>query len=43
MQLIKPFKALRPSHDKANEVIAPPYDVLSSEEERFRKLAQNDK
>lgn len=34
MQLIKPFKALRPSHDKANEVIAPPYDVLSSEEAR---------
>ena len=34
MQLIKPFKALRPSHDKANEVIAPPYDVLSSKEAR---------
>ena len=34
MQLIKPFKALRPSPDKASEVIAPPYDVLNSEEAR---------
>ena len=32
MQLIKPFKALRPSSEKASQVIAPPYDVLNSEE-----------
>jgi uncharacterized protein (DUF1015 family) len=34
MQLIKSFKALRPSPEKADEVIAPPYDVLNSEEAR---------
>ena len=34
MQLIKTFKALRPSPEKASEVIAPPYDVLNSEEAR---------
>ena len=30
MSLILPFKALRPVRDKANEVVAPPYDVLNS-------------
>ena len=39
MQLIKTFKALRPSPEKASEVIAPPYDVLNSEE--AREMSQN--
>ncbi|MHB1586660.1 MAG: DUF1015 domain-containing protein [Acidiferrobacteraceae bacterium] len=35
MSLIRPFAALRPSPDRAQEVVAPPYDVLSSEEARL--------
>ena len=35
MSLILPFKALRPSLDKASDVIAPPYDVLDSNEARI--------
>ena len=34
MSLILPFKALRPL-DKASDVIAPPYDVLNSNEARI--------
>jgi len=34
MKLIKSFKALRPKKGKENDVIAPPYDVLSSSEAR---------
>ncbi|MBI4693799.1 MAG: DUF1015 domain-containing protein [Gammaproteobacteria bacterium] len=34
--LIRPFAALRPSAERAAEVAAPPYDVLSSEEARER-------
>lgn len=34
--LIRPFAALRPRPEVASEVIAPPYDVLSSEEARAR-------
>ncbi len=34
MPLIKPFRALRPAPGRAGEVIAPPYDVLSSGEAR---------
>ena len=34
MSLILPFKALRQSIDKAKDVIAPPYDVLDSDEAR---------
>ena len=34
MTLIKPFRALRPAHGRAAEVLAPPYDVLSSAEAR---------
>ena len=34
MKLIKSFKALRPNKGKENDVIAPPYDVLSSSEAR---------
>ncbi len=36
MTLIKPFRALRPAAGRAAEVIAPPYDVLSSSEARER-------
>lgn len=32
MHLITPFKALRPAAGRAAEIIAPPYDVLSSSE-----------
>ena len=39
MSLILPFKALRPSIDKASDVIAPPYDVLDSNE--AREMAKN--
>jgi len=34
--LIRPFRALRPAPGRAGEVIAPPYDVLSSAEARVR-------
>jgi len=34
--LIKPFRALRPVAARAREVLAPPYDVLSSAEARER-------
>jgi uncharacterized protein (DUF1015 family) len=36
LTLIKPFRALRPAPGRAAEVLAPPYDVLSSAEERER-------
>ncbi|MCB1498290.1 MAG: DUF1015 domain-containing protein [Bauldia sp.] len=36
MSLIRPFRALRPAPGRAAEVLAPPYDVLSSEEARGR-------
>jgi uncharacterized protein (DUF1015 family) len=36
MTLIRPFRALRPVPTRAREVIAPPYDVLSSAEARER-------
>jgi len=36
LSLIRPFRALRPAPSKAEDVIAPPYDVLSSEEARKR-------
>ncbi|HKM88119.1 MAG TPA: DUF1015 domain-containing protein [Xanthobacteraceae bacterium] len=36
MTLIKPFRALRPAAGRAAEVLAPPYDVLSSAEARQR-------
>ena len=34
--LIKPFRALRPARDRAAAVVAPPYDVLNSDEARQR-------
>jgi uncharacterized protein (DUF1015 family) len=36
MPLIRPFAGLRPAAGRESEVIAPPYDVLSSEEARAR-------
>jgi uncharacterized protein (DUF1015 family) len=36
MNLIQPFAALRPASGRANEVVAPPYDVLSTDEARDR-------
>jgi len=36
MPLIRPFAGLRPVAARADEVLAPPYDVLSSEEARVR-------
>jgi uncharacterized protein (DUF1015 family) len=36
MPLIRPFTGLRPAPGRAAEVIAPPYDVLSTEEARTR-------
>ena len=36
MTLIQPFRALRPAPERAAEVLAPPYDVLSSAEARDR-------
>ena len=36
MPLVKPFRALRPAPGRAAEVLAPPYDVLSSAEARAR-------
>ncbi|TCJ15527.1 DUF1015 domain-containing protein [Parasulfuritortus cantonensis] len=34
MPLVRPFAALRPASGRAQEVIAPPYDVLNTEEAR---------
>jgi uncharacterized protein (DUF1015 family) len=36
LTLIKPFRALRPAPERAADVLAPPYDVLSSAEARDR-------
>jgi uncharacterized protein (DUF1015 family) len=36
LSLIQPFRALRPAPGRAAEVLAPPYDVLSSAEARER-------
>jgi len=36
MHLIQPFAGLRPAADRAPEIVAPPYDVLSSDEARAR-------
>lgn len=36
MNLIAPFKGLRPAPNRGSEVIAPPYDVLNSAEARER-------
>jgi len=36
MTLIRPFSGLRPAEGRADEVVAPPYDVLTSDEARQR-------
>lgn len=36
MSLIKPFRGLRPAANRAADVAAPPYDVLSADEARVR-------
>src|SRR5215207_6535636 len=36
VSLIQPFRALRPAPGRAAEILAPPYDVLSSAEARER-------
>lgn len=36
MSLIRPFAGLRPAPGQANAVLAPPYDVLNTEEARLR-------
>src|SRR3954451_11943658 len=36
VSLIKPFRSLRPAPGRAADVLAPPYDVLSSAEARER-------
>ncbi len=36
MSLIRPFPALRPAENRAGDVIAPPYDVLTTAEARLR-------
>lgn len=36
MTLIRPFAGLRPTPDQAEAVVAPPYDVLNTEEARAR-------
>jgi uncharacterized protein (DUF1015 family) len=36
LTLIQPFRALRPAPGRASDVLAPPYDVLSSAEARAR-------
>ncbi|NVO15766.1 MAG: DUF1015 domain-containing protein [Rhodoplanes sp.] len=40
MTLVQPFRALRPGPGRAAEVLAPPYDVLSSDEARLRARAK---
>ncbi len=36
MSLIRPFRGLRPVRERAADVVAPPYDVLNTEEARAR-------
>jgi uncharacterized protein (DUF1015 family) len=40
VSLIKPFRSLRPAPGRAAEVLAPPYDVLSSAEARERSAGK---
>jgi uncharacterized protein (DUF1015 family) len=41
VSLIKPFRSLRPAPGRAAEVLAPPYDVLSSAEARERAAGKS--
>ena len=36
MSLVQPFRGLRPVLNKAEDVVAPPYDVLNTAEARER-------
>ena len=40
MSLIRPFPGLRPTATRAADVVAPPYDVLSSDEARARVVGR---
>src|SRR5207244_11839106 len=40
LTLIRPFRALRPAPGRAAEILAPPYDVLSSAEARERAAGE---
>ena len=40
MPLIRPFAGLRPASGRAADVIAPPYDVLSTDEARTRAMGK---
>ena len=40
MSLIRPFTGLRPAPNRAADVVAPPYDVLSSDEARARAVGK---
>src|SRR4051812_48858501 len=40
VSLIKPFRSLRPAPGRAGDILAPPYDVLSSAEARERSAGK---
>jgi uncharacterized protein (DUF1015 family) len=40
MSLIRPFRGLRPKPENAKDVIAPPYDVLNTQEARERAMGR---
>lgn len=41
MSLIRPFRGLRPATGRADAVVAPPYDVLNTEEARERAIGRS--
>jgi len=41
MSLIRPFRGLRPALGRADAVVAPPYDVLNTEEARDRAIGRS--
>lgn len=41
MSLIRPFRGLRPAAGRADAVVAPPYDVLNTEEARERAIGRS--
>lgn len=41
MPLIRPFRGLRPAAGRADTVLAPPYDVLNTEEARERAIGRS--
>ncbi len=41
MSLIRPFRGLRPAPGRADAVVAPPYDVLNTEEARARAIGRS--